>query len=75
MSTTLECFDRLADAFALDSADKQGLVDLFRLHGTRLSNCWKSTGKRFYAFNTMIQRPSLPEEYRPPVSVCGSVES
>ena len=75
MSTTLECWDRLRSSFQLKADDRQRFLDLLRLHGTRLTNCWKSTGKRFYAFNTMIQRPSLPEEYRPPVSVCGSVES
>lgn len=50
---------------------RAALLDLFREHGVRLLNCFKNTHKRFYAFNQTIQRPSLPEEYRPPLSVCG----
>lgn len=51
------------------------LMQLFRGHGVRLTNCFKNTQKRFYAFNQAIQRPSLPEELRPPLNVCGQAET
>ena len=47
-------------------------ANFLRVHGVRLPNCWKNTGKPRFAFN-VIQRQMLPEMYRPPGDVCVTI--
>jgi hypothetical protein len=47
-------------------------ANFLRVHGVRLPNCWKNTGKARFAFN-VLQRQMLPEMYRPPGDVCVTI--
>ena len=68
MSVTFEQV-RLAKKYlncANDDVDK--VLYLSRLHGVRLENARKNTGKPVFAFNT-FQLSMLPAVYRPPLAV------
>ena len=64
MSATFEMARLLKKAGAsADATDR--LLFVSRLHGARLENCRKNTGKACFAFNS-FQLQMLPNVYRPP---------
>ena len=74
MSVTLEQTAWLTQRWACAEEERERLLHVMRLHGVRLQNARKNTGRYCFAFNS-IQRTALPKQYRPPLPVSGSVVS
>jgi hypothetical protein len=74
MSVTLEEVSILRERYSLSDDAYKELLDTTRSHGVRLQNAEKNVGKAKFAFNA-FQRTFLPEEYAPPLSAIGSVQS
>ena len=71
MSVTFEQVRLATRALALDATAADRLLFLSRVHGARLENARKNTGKAVFAFNS-FQASMLPAVYRPPLAVANS---